>query len=81
MKYTLPTEDEIGAMVRGSHNAGGGTGISLNELVAKFKDLRPGKLGVEEKVREVAQRKCDVVDNGGDGNAVWLKWRHSVERP
>ena len=81
MKYTLPTEEEIGAMVRGEHSAGGTTTITLDELIAKFENLRPQKSGVKEKVIEVAGRKCDVVDNGGDGNAVWLKWKHSVDRP
>lgn len=80
MKYALPTEDEIGSLVRGSHTSGGGTGLRLDELVSKFNDLRQGKLGVKEKVLEVANRKCEVVDNG-DGNFVWLKWKHSPNRP
>ena len=81
MKYALPTEDEIGTMVRGSHSAGGTTTITLEELIAKFENLRPHKSGVKEKVIEVAGRKCDVVDNGGDGNAVWLQWKHPLDRP
>ena len=81
MKYALPTEEEIGAMVRGSHGAGGTTTVTLDELIAKFVNLRPQKSGVKAKVIDVAGRKCDVVDNGGDGNAVWLKWKHSVDRP
>jgi 3-hydroxyisobutyryl-CoA hydrolase len=80
MKYALPTEDEIGSVVLGSHTSGGGTGLRLEELVSKFNDLRQGKLGVKEKILEVARRKCDVVDNG-DGNFVWLKWKHSPARP
>ncbi|KAF9469221.1 3-hydroxyisobutyryl-coenzyme A hydrolase [Collybia nuda] len=80
MKYALPTEDEIGTMVRGSHISGGGTGIRLDELVSKFNNLRPGKMGVKEKVLEVAHRKCEVVDNK-DGNFVWLKWKHSLTSP
>ncbi|KAF8077771.1 3-hydroxyisobutyryl-CoA hydrolase [Lyophyllum atratum] len=81
MKYALPTEDEIGAMVRGSHSAGGGTGITLDELLANFDNIRNGKVGVREKVREVARRKCEIKDNGGDGNFIWLKWKHQVNRP
>ncbi|GLB34782.1 putative enoyl-CoA hydratase isomerase family protein [Lyophyllum shimeji] len=81
MKYALPTEDEIGAMVRGSHSAGGGTGLTLDELLANFDNIRNGKLGVREKVLEVARRKCDVKDNGGDGNFIWLKWKHQLNRP
>lgn len=81
MKYALPTEEEIGTMVRGSHNTGGASGITLKELIAKFENLRKGKAGVKDKIVEVVQRKCDTVDNGGDGNFVWLKWRHSLNRP
>jgi len=80
MKYALPTEDEIGSAVRGSHTSGGGTGLRLDELISKFKDLRQGKMGVKEKVLEVANRKCEVVDNR-DGNFVWLKWKHLPARP
>ena len=79
-KYALPTEDEIGSLVRGSHTSGGGTGLRLDELLSKFNDLRQGKLGVKEKILEVVSRKCDVVDNG-DGNFVWLKWKHMPTRP
>ncbi|KAG5645083.1 hypothetical protein DXG03_007174 [Asterophora parasitica] len=79
MKYALPTEDEIGTMVRGSHSAGGGTGVSLDELVSSFEGIRNGKVGVKEKVLEVARRKCEVKDNGGDGNFIW--WKHQLNRP
>lgn len=77
MRYALPTEEEIGSMVRGSHPSGGHTGIRLDELVSRFKELRAGKMGVAEKVTEVASRKCKVVDNK-DGNFVWLKWTHAT---
>jgi 3-hydroxyisobutyryl-CoA hydrolase len=80
MKYALPTEDEIESVVLGSHTSGGGTGLRLDELVSKFSDLRQGKSGVKEKILEVVRRKCDVVDNG-DGNFVWLKWKHTLARP
>jgi 3-hydroxyisobutyryl-CoA hydrolase len=74
-RYTLPTEKEIGAMVRGSHQASGKAGLKMDELISKFEDFRKGKHGVREKIMEVIQRKCDVVDNA-DGNFQWLKWRH-----
>ncbi|KAG6814570.1 hypothetical protein H0H92_000098 [Tricholoma furcatifolium] len=80
-KFALPTEDEIGAMVRGSHSAGGATGINLTELVTAFENIRRGKMGVREKVLEVAKRRCIIEDNGGDGNFVWLKWKHQAESP
>ena len=75
-KYALPSEEEIGSVVLGSHATGGGMGIRIDELVARFAELRPGKMGVKEKVMEVVQRKCEVEDNR-DGNRVWLKWIHS----
>ncbi|KAF8651425.1 hypothetical protein AX16_004727 [Volvariella volvacea WC 439] len=79
MRYALPTEEEIGQVVRGSHSSGGSMGLQLDELVGKFADLRPGKLGVREKVLEVAKRRCEIVDNA-DGNFVWLKWKHVSTR-
>ncbi|KAL0946804.1 hypothetical protein HGRIS_012975 [Hohenbuehelia grisea] len=76
MQYALPSEETIGAMVRGSHSKGGNTSMKLDELLAKFEDLCGGKKGVKEKVIEVAHRRCNVVDNS-DGNFVWLKWKQS----
>jgi 3-hydroxyisobutyryl-CoA hydrolase len=75
MKYALPSEEEIGSVVLGSHATGGGLGIRIDELLGRFAELRPGKMGVKEKVIEVVQRKCEVTDNR-DGNRVWLKWIH-----
>ncbi|KAF8892439.1 3-hydroxyisobutyryl-CoA hydrolase [Infundibulicybe gibba] len=80
MKFALPTEEDIGSVVRGSHTSGGATGLQLHELLAKFGDLRQGKMGVKEKVLEVASRRCETVDNA-DGNFVWLKWKHAPTRP
>lgn len=79
-KFALPTEEEIGQVVCGSHRSGGVTSIRLDELVTRFNDLRSGKMGVREKVLEVAQRRCEIEDNG-DGNTVWLKWRHEPTLP
>lgn len=75
MKYALPSEEEIGSVITGSHGSGGGVGIQFEELLKRFADLRPGKLGVKEKIYEVVQRRCEVIDNA-DGNRVWLKWKH-----
>ena len=75
MRFCLPTEKEIGAMVRGIHHASGKAGLTQDELISKFERLRKGKHGVREKIIEVVQRKCDIVDNA-DGNFRWLKWRH-----
>jgi 3-hydroxyisobutyryl-CoA hydrolase len=74
MRFALPTEDEIHAVVSGSHATGGNTGLTLPELITKFEDLRGVKVGLKEKISEVVSRQCEVVDNG-DGNFVWLKWQ------
>ena len=81
MKHALPTGDGVGAMVRGSHSAGGTTTVTLDELIAKLDNLRPQESGVKEEVIEVASRKRNVVDKLGDENIVWLKWKHSLDRP
>ncbi|KAJ3506295.1 hypothetical protein NMY22_g17299 [Coprinellus aureogranulatus] len=75
-EYALPTEEEIGRAVMGSHANAGDMGATAEEIVALFERLRHGKLGVREKVEEVLQRKCTLIDNA-DGNFVWLKWIHN----
>lgn len=75
-EYALPTEEEIGAAVKGSHANAGDMGATTEEIVALFERLRQGKLGVREKVQEVLQRRCTLIDNA-DGNFVWLKWIHN----
>lgn len=79
-KYTLPTEAEIRLVVNGLHQSRASTKVRLHELVDRFDGLRAGKLGVKEKVIEVAQRKCVVKDNA-DGNRVWLTWKDHPSRP
>lgn len=79
-KFALPTEAQIAQAVIGSHESGGGTSLRLEELVSRFVNLRRGKLGVKEKVLEVARRKCNPEDNA-DGNTVWLKWKRGVIPP
>ena len=80
MKFALPTEEEIGAVIRGAHPSGGATGMKLDELLSRFEEFRQGKMGVREKVLEVAKRRCQTVDNA-DVNFVWLKWNQLRVRP
>ena len=80
MKHALPKEEDIGVVVRGAQSTGSTTGITLDELVSKFEQLHQGKLGVREKVVEVAQRRCDTVTNASSGLA-WLKWNRLRVRP
>jgi len=78
-KYALPTEADIRLVVNRSKDTGT-TKIRLDELIERVDSSRAGKLGVREKVLEVAQRKCIVEDNA-DGNRVWLTWKEHPSRP
>ncbi|KAF9013952.1 3-hydroxyisobutyryl-CoA hydrolase [Cyathus striatus] len=80
MNFCLPSEEEIRSVVTGSHPSGETGGLQLEELIQRFKLLHPNKLGVEDKVMEVALRRCEVQDNA-DGNAVWLNWIHNPGAP
>lgn len=74
-KFALPSEDEIESFVTGRHSSGGEMSVRIDELLARFAELRPGKMGMKEKILEVTKRRCDLMDNA-DGNRVWLRWRH-----
>ncbi|OCH92106.1 3-hydroxyisobutyryl-coenzyme A hydrolase [Obba rivulosa] len=75
MRFALPTEEEIGQMVSGSHPQSGSTEITLEELLAKFENLKHGKHGVREKILEVVQRRC-TAEQDKHLNKTWLKWIH-----
>jgi 3-hydroxyisobutyryl-CoA hydrolase len=75
MKFALPSENEIGSVVIGQHRSGGEMSLRIDELLGRFAELRPGKMGMKEKIIEVIERRCDLIDNA-DGNRVWLKWKH-----
>lgn len=74
MRYALPTEAEIRAMVDGSHRDSGATTITLDELLAKFHRMRGGKAGVREKVLEVVQRRC-VEEADKHMDKKWIQWK------
>lgn len=63
MKYALPTEHEIGLFVRGEHPSNSDVGYNLEQLVERFVRSTGRKHGVEEKIREVAARRCVVVED------------------
>ncbi|EMD38215.1 hypothetical protein CERSUDRAFT_113364 [Gelatoporia subvermispora B] len=75
MRFALPTEEEIGQMVSGSHPQSGSTEITLEELLAKFHSLKRGKLVVNEKIVEVVRRRC-TTEEDKHLNKTWLKWKH-----
>lgn len=70
LRYGLPSEDELQALVDGSHASSGSAALTLQELITKVKDLRGEKRGAARKVQEVVRRRC-VVDQDG-----YLQWRH-----
>lgn len=70
LRYGLPSEDELRALVEGRHTSSGSGALTSQELVKKAEDLRGGKLGVAEKVQEVVSRRC-AVDRDG-----YLQWKH-----
>ena len=74
MKYALPTEEEIRAMVDGSHSDSGATVITLDELLDKFHRMRGGKAGVRKKILEVVRRKCEE-EPDKHSDQKWLKWK------
>ncbi|KAK7038109.1 mitochondrial 3-hydroxyisobutyryl-CoA hydrolase [Favolaschia claudopus] len=74
-RYTLPTENEIRDVITGEDPDAGTMGYTLDDLLEYFHDARQGKMGVNEKILDVVQRKTFVVDND-DGHAVWLRWKH-----
>ncbi|KAN0128531.1 ClpP/crotonase-like domain containing protein [Lactarius tabidus] len=70
LRYGLPAENELQTLVEGRHASSGSGALTLQELIAKAEDLRGGKRGVAEKVREVVSRRC-AIDRDG-----YLKWKH-----
>ncbi|EIN07093.1 3-hydroxyisobutyryl-CoA hydrolase [Punctularia strigosozonata HHB-11173 SS5] len=69
-RFALPSEEEIEKAVVGDHETSGDMAVTLDELVENFATLRPGKVGVSEKILEVVQRRCRVSDDG------YLEWVH-----
>ncbi|KAH9079265.1 ClpP/crotonase [Lactarius deliciosus] len=70
LRYGLPAENEVQALVEGRHASSGSGALTLQELIVKAEDLRGGKHGVAEKVREVVSRRCTADKDG------YLKWKH-----
>lgn len=68
LRFALPTEAEIEHVVVGDHATSGDMAITLEELADKFGDLRPGKVGVNDKIVEVVRRRCKLSEQG------YLEW-------
>ncbi|EJD02197.1 3-hydroxyisobutyryl-CoA hydrolase [Fomitiporia mediterranea MF3/22] len=73
MAFALPTEKEIRQLVRGEHLQSGAFALTLEELVEKFRNMKRNKHGVDEKVLEVAARKCEIIQD--PENQRCLRWK------
>ncbi|KLO19153.1 3-hydroxyisobutyryl-coenzyme A hydrolase [Schizopora paradoxa] len=69
MKFALPSEEEIERIVRGTHAQSSSMAYSLDDLINKFSRMMSQKHGVEDKIREVAARRCVVTEDR------WLSWK------
>ncbi|ORY59438.1 3-hydroxyisobutyryl-CoA hydrolase [Leucosporidium creatinivorum] len=66
--FSLPTEDNIRDVVTGEAKGSGQFAMKEDEIVKKIVKQWKGKVGVEQKVREVLKRRCQV------GQGETLKW-------
>lgn len=73
MSFGLPTEEDIGRVVRGEHPQSGSLALTPNDLIAKFNNLTGNKKGVEKKVLDVIARRCEVTADA-DGQR-YLRWK------
>ncbi|THH06710.1 hypothetical protein EW145_g3897 [Phellinidium pouzarii] len=67
--FGLPSEIEIKQIVRGEHKQSGALALTLDELIQKFRSMRGDKNGLDLKVSEVVERKCDCDAEG------YLRWK------
>lgn len=67
--YSLPSENAIKDVVTGEARGSGQYAVTANEVVQHFVKSSNGKVGVEDKVRDVIARKCTVQNNDST-----LKW-------
>ncbi|KAG8937312.1 hypothetical protein FRC02_000082 [Tulasnella sp. 418] len=73
MAYSLPSEVELRQIIQGSHQFSASTAYNLDDLIGRFRQLRP-KHGVEEKIREVVARKCELVP-ATEQQQAYLQWK------
>jgi 3-hydroxyisobutyryl-CoA hydrolase len=74
IKFGLPCEQEIQEVVTGTHKTSSSKGLDANQVMKVFQQLYPNKGGLEERVSEVLDRKCEVVDDPGHFKHV--RWIH-----
>jgi 3-hydroxyisobutyryl-CoA hydrolase len=74
MRFALPREDDIGLVVKGAHGSSSAFAITLPELLEKYESLTANKVGVREKILEVASRKT-TSQRDSEGKE-WLAWKH-----
>ena len=65
----LPTEKQIGQVVKGEARNSGSFAVSRDEVLAHFEGEWNGKIGVRHKVEEVLDRRTRTQEDGT------LRWR------
>jgi len=73
MKFALPSEQEIEQIVRGTHAKSSSVAYNLGDLIKKFVTMTSRKHGVEDKIREVAARRCVIVEDPDQYHS--LRWK------
>ncbi|KAG9099351.1 hypothetical protein FS749_001411 [Ceratobasidium sp. UAMH 11750] len=69
LRYALPSEGVVQAAIQGSLPGSGSFALTPAELVASFEGKYGQKIGMRQKLEEIIDRRCKVVDG-------YLEWRH-----
>ncbi len=73
-EYGLPSEDEIEDVIRGLAPNSPSLSMTRTEVITFFTDQNKERYDdVKDKVEEVVDRRCRIVDNS-DGNFEWVAW-------
>ncbi|KAF9024352.1 ClpP/crotonase [Hymenopellis radicata] len=73
-EYGLPSEDEIEDVIRGLAPNSPSLSMTRTEVITFFTDHHKDRYeDVKDKVEEVVDRRCRIVDNS-DGNYEWVAW-------
>lgn len=57
----MPTEEEIGEIVQGSHPTSGLLSMDAEEIQNHMAAIKLGKGGMVSKLKDVLERRCKVV--------------------
>ncbi|KAG8757135.1 hypothetical protein FRC12_010383 [Ceratobasidium sp. 428] len=68
-RYALPNEGVVQAAIQGSLPGSGSFALTPAELIASFERKYGQKIGLRQKIEEIIDRRCKVVDG-------YLEWNH-----